>query len=169
MQEGELLNLSLKDDHVVATLKIQEKIFDAKTNRKMAVKMMRRVLEEIADEKVKRSRLWSTWSSPCSCGPRSPGNVNLTIFLCPCPLIDEILDYMYKNGRGARKAVQNQLHEHLVRKGYSLKEINEHLRGLHRRVGAIIPTRKGYIMTEFGIAIWRQWRRKFRLELQTGK
>ena len=130
---------------------------------------MQKVLEEIADRKVKRSRWWSTWTSTCSCGPRSYGNVNLTMFLCPCPLIVEILDYMYQRGKGARKTVQNQLHEYFIRRGYSEKEINKHFWGLHHRVGAIVPTKKGYAMTEFGIAIWRNWRRKFKLELQTGK
>lgn len=162
MVEGKLLGLSFKGNYVVATFKLRGKMVESRINRAVAVKMMRKVLEEIADEKVKHSRWWSAWTSTCSCGPRSYGNVNLTMFLCPCPLIMEILDYMYKNGKGARKTVQNQLHEYLIGRGYSEKEIKKHLKGLHRRVRAIVPTRRGYAMTEFGVAIWRHWRRRFK-------
>jgi hypothetical protein len=161
--KGRLLDLRFKDNHVIISLRFRKEIFEVRANRSVAVKMMRNVIEEMADEKVKRSRWYSTWTSACSCGPRSYGNVNLTMFLCPCPLIVEILEYIYRNGKGARKAVQNQLLEHLFKMGYSEKEIKRHLRGLHQRVGAIVPTKKGYAMTEFGVAVWRHWRKKFRL------
>lgn len=167
MIEAKLLALSLKNKHVVATLKLHREVVEGRINRAVAAKMMRKVLEEMADEKVKRSRWWSAWTSRCSCGPRSYGNVNLTMFLCPCLLIVETLEYMYKNGKGARKIVRNELYEYLTKRGYSRKEINKHLKGLHQRVGAIVPTRKGYAMTEFGIAIWRHWRRKFIIVEQT--
>lgn len=169
MIEGKLLTLSLKDKHVVATIKLGKRIVEGRMNKIVAARTMQRILEEVADEKVKRSRWWSTWTGKCSCGPRFYGNVNLTIFLCPCPLIIEILDYIYKNGKGPRKIVQNPtLFEYLIKKGYSEKEINNHVKGLHQRVGAIVPTRKGYAMTEFGIAIWRHWRKKLKARNKNG-
>jgi hypothetical protein len=160
---GKLLSLGLEDNYICIALQHSGKTVDVRINRKVAVRMIRSLLEEIADEEVKRSRWWRAWASPCSCGSRSPGNVNLTMFLCPCPLVEDILENMYNQGRGARKSIDGKLlYKHLIQKSYSQEDIDKHLRGLYRRVGAIVPTKKGYVMTEFGLAIWRNWRRKFR-------
>lgn len=159
--EGKIFEIRFEKKHLLTTIEVSGKRIVGSVSQTLGIKMMQAALENLADEKVKKERGWLAWTRPCVCGPRMYGNVNLTIFLCPCRLFIEILEYMYSKGKGATKTVEKKaLYSYLSQKGYSQKEIEEHLKSLHG-VGHIVSGQNNYRMTELGIAIWKNWRQRF--------